>query len=185
MKIYVMRHGPAEDQSDSGQDGDRALTPSGRERVRAVGKLLVELDEAPLAIITSPLVRAVQTAEIIAVVTQIAHAKGTVEVRREMSPSGGPVELVGGLVTEERKRTLVVGHEPDLSELVAALLGKDSFRRSFDKAMVVGLHVTSPSDRSDPASSRAARPTKGIRAKLRFILDPKALRLDPDLRTPS
>jgi phosphohistidine phosphatase len=182
MKLYVMRHGPAEDQSDSGQDGDRALTPSGRERVRAVANLLVELDEAPVTIITSPLVRAVQTAEIIAVVTQRAQAKGMVEVRREMSPSGGPAELVGRLVTEGRKRTLIVGHEPDLSELVATLLGKDSFRRSFDKAMVVGLHVTSL---SNPASSRAARPAKGIRTKLRFILDPKALRLDPDVRTPS
>lgn len=182
MKLYVMRHGPAEDQSDSGHDGDRALTPSGRERVRAVAKLLIELDEAPAAIITSPLVRAVQTAEIIAVVTQLAQAKGIVEARREMSPSGATVKLVGALVAEGRKRTMLVGHEPDLSELVATLLGKDSLHRSFDKAMVVGLHVASL---SAPASSRAAHPGSDLRAKLRFILDPKALRLNPDVRTPS
>jgi len=181
MKLYVMRHGPAEDQSNSGQDGDRALTPSGRERVRAVAELLVELDEAPITIITSPLVRAVQTAEIIAAVT-LPEANGLVEVRREMSPSGDAVQLIGALVAEGRKRVMVVGHEPDLSELVATLLGKDSFRRSFDKAMVVGLHVTS---RPDPASVRTVHPPKGILTKLRFILDPKALRLDPDVRTPS
>ena len=182
MKLYVVRHGPAEDQSSSGQDGDRALTPSGRERVRSVAELLVELDEAPVTIITSPLVRAVQTAEIIAVVARPAQSKGLVEVRREMSPSGDPAELVGQLLAERRKRAMIVGHEPDLSELVATLLGKDSFRRSFDKAMVVGLHVTA---RSNPASSRTVHPPKGILTKLRFILDPKALRLDPDVRTPS
>jgi hypothetical protein len=77
---------------------------------------------------------------------------------------------------------MLVGHEPDLSELVVTLLGKDSFRRSFDKAMVVGLHVASL---SGPATSRAVHPGSDLRTKLRFILDPKSLRLDPDVRPPS
>jgi len=47
MKLYVMRHGPAEDFSASGRDADRALTPSGRDRVRDVAKAL--LDGAGLA----------------------------------------------------------------------------------------------------------------------------------------
>lgn len=177
-----MRHGPAEDQSDSGLDGDRALTAPGRERVRAVARFLVDLGEAPLAIITSPLVRAVQTAEIVAVVTQLGQGTGTVEVRREMSPSGDTSALVDSLLAEGRKRAMVVGHEPDLSELVTSLLGKGSFRRAFDKAMVVGLHVSAVSSQAN----QGREPSEGgRRSRLRFVLDPKAFSLDPDARTPS
>jgi phosphohistidine phosphatase len=78
MKLYVMRHGPAEDHADSGMDGDRALTANGRDRVRAVAALLVDLNEEPLSIITSPLVRAVQTAEVVASVTVLGDRGGTV-----------------------------------------------------------------------------------------------------------
>jgi phosphohistidine phosphatase len=178
VKLYVMRHGPAQDQSDSGLDGDRALTPSGRERVRSVAKLLVHLGEAPAAIVTSPLVRAVQTAEIVAVVTQLAP-KGSVEVRREMSPSGDARDLVGALATEGRKRVLIVGHEPDLGDLVTTLAGRAAFRRAFDKAMVVGLHVSPLSEGESPRDGFTHR---DLHTRLRFVLDPKALRLDPDHR---
>ena len=69
MKLYVMRHGPAADDSPSGRDADRALTPAGRERVTLVAKALTEGGEEPFAILSSPLVRAVETAEIVAEVT--------------------------------------------------------------------------------------------------------------------
>ncbi|MBN9165380.1 MAG: histidine phosphatase family protein, partial [Myxococcales bacterium] len=71
MKLYVMRHGPAEDNAPTGRDEDRALTPAGRERTRAVARALLAADEAPLTIIASPLVRALQTAEIVAAVTDL------------------------------------------------------------------------------------------------------------------
>ena len=64
MKLYVMRHGPAEDHHAAG-DAARALTTSGRERVRQVAELLVTEGEAPKHIVSSPLVRALQTAEIV------------------------------------------------------------------------------------------------------------------------
>jgi phosphohistidine phosphatase len=156
VKLYVMRHGPAEDRAESGVDADRALTPAGRERVRGVAKLLVDKDEKPLRILTSQLVRAVQTAEIVALTTRY---EGTVETRRELAPGGDGVELVRHLVSEETKRVMVVGHEPDLSELVSNLVG--TFDRPFEKAMVVGLRVA----------------TEG-RSRVRFVVDPKALLFD-------
>lgn len=164
MKLYVMRHGPAEDHADSGVDGDRALSPPGRERVRAVAKMLAETGEEPLLVITSPLVRAVQTAEIVALATKLGEREGTVEVRRQMAPGGDAATLAHQLVAEGKKRVMLVGHEPDLSGLVATLLG--SFGPAFDKAMIVGLHLTSDTGRG----------------RLRFILDPKRLELDPDAR---
>jgi phosphohistidine phosphatase len=159
VKLYVMRHGSAEDRSESGVDGDRALTSAGRERVRAVGKLLLDSNEEPMHIVTSPLVRAVQTAEIVALVTRLGDRDGALEVRRDLAPGGDPLRLVHQLASEGKKRVLLAGHEPDCSGLVTALLG--AFGRSFDKAMVVGLHI----------------PDQGAGARLRFILDPKKLEL--------
>jgi phosphohistidine phosphatase len=159
VKLYLMRHGTAEDQADSGLDGDRALTLAGRERVRLVAKALQDADEGPAHVVSSPLVRAVQTAEIVAIKTKLAARGGTIEVRRELSPGGEAAQFVRLFPSEGRKRTLLVGHEPDLSELVSALLG--STAKPLDKAMVVGLQL-----------SETARP------RLRFVLDPKTLQFE-------
>lgn len=159
MKLYVMRHGPASDAAESGMDGDRTLSPSGRERVRNVARTLVEAKEEPANIFTSPLVRATQTAEIVAIVTNLGDRGGTVEVRHDIAPGGSAVRLARSLALERKRRVLLVGHEPDLSALVSTLLGEPM--GPFEKAMVVGLHL--PSDGGD--------------GQLRFVLEPKTLRL--------
>jgi phosphohistidine phosphatase len=160
VKLYLMRHGPAEAQAASGLDGDRALTASGRERVRAVAKTLLESGEAPAHIVASPLVRAVQTAEIVALITRPDAHIDAVEVRRELSPEGNALAWIRTLAAKGGKRVMAVGHEPDMSSLASALLGAD-FRQGFDKAMVVGLHL----------------PTDAQNAQLRFVLDPHALKV--------
>ena len=162
MKLYLMRHGPAEAQAASGLDGDRGLTASGRERVRAVAKSLVESGEAPSHIVTSPLVRAVQTAEVVALVTRADGEASTVEVRRELSPDGHALAWIPTLSAQGRKRVMLVGHEPDMSSLALALLGHP-FGQGFDKAMVVGLHL----------------PPDAQNAQLRFVLDPHTLKVRP------
>jgi phosphohistidine phosphatase len=164
MKLYVMRHGPAEDQSASGVDGERALTAAGRERVRAVARRLVEEGEEPSQVVTSPLVRAVQTAEIVALGTKLGERGGTITVARELAPGGSAVAFARRLAAAGVKRILFVGHEPDLSNLVAGLLG--TFDTPFEKATVVGLHL--PGGDATP--------------RLRFVLEGKSLRLDPDVR---
>jgi phosphohistidine phosphatase len=153
MKLYVMRHGSAEDVSTSGRDRDRALTTSGRDRVRDVAKLLREKDEAPRVIVSSPLVRALQTAEIVAAELGVEH----VDTAHELAPGGDCTVLAKSLL--ERKRVMLVGHEPDLSTLIMTLLD-GPFAREMLKSMVVGLHM------------RAAKTT------LRFVLDPKTLRIE-------
>jgi len=166
LKLYLMRHGPAEEQADSGMDSDRALTASGRDRVRGVAKLLFDLEEQPLQVIASPLVRAVQTAEIVAVVTRLGDRQGNVQVRRELSPGGaGGAALVASLASAGAKRVMLVGHEPDMSELTSTLISKGS-PHPFEKAMVVGLQVGASGDH----------------CRLRFVLDPKSHRLALDLR---
>ncbi len=159
MKLYVMRHGPAEDDSPTGRDADRALTSAGRDRTRSVARALVEGGEAPVAILSSPLVRAVQTAEIVAAASGVEQ----IDVRREMAPGGDSLGLVAELVRAARKRVMVVGHEPDLSMLIHRLVGATP-EHGMLKAMVVGV-------RCEPAASEP----RGFTAKPRFVLDPKTL----------
>ncbi len=166
MKLYVMRHGTAEDDSPSGQDFDRALTAKGRERVREVAKKLADADEAPLLVLSSPLVRAVQTAEVVALTTELSASDGTVEIRRELAPGGDHLACVEKHHAKGQKRLMVVGHEPDLSAFVTTLLG-EPMPMAMQKAMVVGLMLGK--HRGEPA-------------KLRFILDPKELRWAMDAR---
>lgn len=176
-----MRHGPAEDFAPSSLDRDRALTASGRERVRSVASALVDAGEAPLVIVSSPLVRALQTAEIVAAVAGLdrvhEHAKakragatGQVEVRREMAPGGDEVALVSDLVRAGRKRVMIVGHEPDLSTLVLDLVGRMP-PRGMLKAMVVGLKLRATEEGALGA---------GFTARPWFVLDPKTLQWHRD-----
>lgn len=176
MKLYVMRHGPAEDSSPTGRDGDRALTPDGRERTRAVARAILADGEVPLTIVSSPLVRALQTAEIVAAVTDLEKrvreskdaggAPGAVEVRREMAPGADALALVLDLARSGRKRVMVVGHEPDLSMLVSSLIGRHP-EQGFLKSMVIGLKVDVP---PEPKPEGPA-----FTAVSRFVLDPKSL----------
>ncbi len=148
-----MRHGPAEDTSSTGRDADRALTPSGRERVRDVAHALVKENESPHAIVTSPLVRALQTAEIVAAVMKLE----SVETTRDIAPGGDAAGFVQRLISTKRKRVMIVGHEPDLSSLVFQL-AKEHLEML--KAMVVGISIRDEGTR------------------LRFVLDPKSVTMN-------
>ncbi|MBX3263751.1 MAG: histidine phosphatase family protein [Labilithrix sp.] len=188
MKLYVMRHGPAEDTSPTGRDGDRALTPEGRERTRAVARALVAEGEAPLTIIASPLVRALQTAEIVAAVTDLEKrvreakdaggAPGAVEIRREMAPGGDTLGLVLELARAGRKRAMVVGHEPDLSMLVSRLIDRQP-EPGMLKSMVVGAKVE-PAATEAPKDAPAGKRLGQASAAFRFVLDPKSLHWQRD-----
>ncbi len=150
-----MRHGPAEDYSASGRDFDRALTSSGRDRVRAVALRLREMDEVPKGIVSSPLVRAQQTAEIVAKELRTP----AIETERSLAPGGDGAAFVRGAASDGRRRLMIVGHEPDLSELVSRLLG-EPFGFDMLKAMVVGLRIV-----------------PGEKTEMRFVLDPKTLEI--------
>lgn len=176
MKLYVMRHGPAHDDSPSGRDADRALTVPGRERVAAVAKALVDAGEEPFAILSSPLIRALETAEIVSEVTHLsrraredgkakrAGATGELEIRRELGMGTEKLGLLAELVRAGRKRVMIVGHEPDLSMLVMSLVGKE-LPSGMGKGMVVGVKLT-----PDPGVAGLE-----FRSSLRFVLDPKSL----------
>jgi phosphohistidine phosphatase len=156
LKLYVMRHGPAEDDSPGG-DAHRALTPAGRDRVRDVAKALVAAGEVPKLVMSSPLVRALQTAEI---VHAYAKIEAPVQVHPAIAPHGPALDFVRDQAARGKKRLMIVGHEPDCSILVATLLGRP-LTLPFTKAMVAALRV----------------PNEGGDAVMRFTLDPKSLEI--------
>jgi phosphohistidine phosphatase len=157
--LGIMRHGPAEDFSATGRDFDRVLTPKGKDRVRDVARALVGAGEAPSVILTSPLVRARETAE------EVQRVLGNVpiEIAQEMSPGRDALGLVTTLFHEGRRGVLLVGHEPDLSDLVSCLVGFAP-RQGMLKAMVVGVDLS-------PDASEG----RGFASSARFVLDPKTL----------
>jgi phosphohistidine phosphatase len=123
MTIYFLRHGPAEDFCGPGDtDGARALTPEGKEEVRRVAGAFPRLGVRPDIILTSPLVRARQTAGIVA--RTLGLAENRVLETGHLSPGADHALLVRQLrqASFGHGGILLVGHEPDLSHFAALLL---------------------------------------------------------------
>lgn len=120
MQILLVRHGDAVEHG-ARTDGERWLSPKGRQTTRAVAAVL-RAGGAPVdRMFTSPLVRAVQTSEILAAEQGF---DGPLEVLPALVPSGDPEDVVLALDAIERPAVVaLVGHEPNVSALAARLLG--------------------------------------------------------------
>ena len=122
-EFYIMRHGIAAQRGSEGvfEDSKRKLTLEGREKMQEIAKALKRLGFVVDWIVTSPLVRAVETAQIIAA---SLDSKVPMDLCDELRPGEPPEKLLSILSKQpERKRILLVGHEPDLSILAARLMG--------------------------------------------------------------
>jgi phosphohistidine phosphatase len=121
MRVLVIRHARAVPQGAGVADTDRALTPEGRRRFEAVARGLARL-VTPDALLTSPLLRARQTAAIAA-----AAWGGLAPTPEPALASGGVDEILGALENQPPDATVaLVGHEPTVSMLVAELAGLSS-----------------------------------------------------------
>jgi len=122
MKLYLIRHAEAIERCPQVREEDRWLTPAGRDRFRENGRRLAKKGEIPAVIATSPLVRAVQTADILA---EILDFGGELCVARELAPGFSVEGLMDLAQACGMPRSLaVVGHEPDLGEVLGRLLGR-------------------------------------------------------------
>ena len=126
MKVYLVRHAEAVDAAqthEAGSDTDRWLNARGREQARVLARLLREQGVAPDAVLTSPLPRAVSTAELVA---DGLGFLGVVEVLPSLTPGAHP-RRAAQQIPAAGASVVVVGHEPGISALGALLLGKPSF----------------------------------------------------------
>jgi phosphohistidine phosphatase len=123
MELLIVRHAIAfeRDRHRWRDDGARPLSPAGMRRARKAAAGLKEISKAPDLVLTSPLVRARQTAQIL---TDVAGWPQAEEVP-ELSP-GAPAQAVLTLLAKNRvKLVAVVGHQPGLGALLAACLLED------------------------------------------------------------
>jgi phosphohistidine phosphatase len=161
MELYLFRHGIAEDGDPGSPDSARELTDDGREKAAAVVKMARKTGVRPSLILTSPYVRARQTAQIAA--DELAF-EGDILNIDSLVPHSSP-EKVWQSIRDHADETaiLLAGHEPLLSQLVAWLLNAPSLRVEMKKAALVRIDVEAP---------RAGRvgPPHGV---LRWMMIPK------------
>ena len=122
MKLYFLRHGLAGQRGEwTGNDFDRPLTEGGKERMAREAATLAKLGLNLDLIITSPLIRAYQTAEIVA--QRLNMAAKLIQDER-LAPGFGAEQLAQILRAHSDVNTLMlVGHEPDFSETISHLIG--------------------------------------------------------------
>src|SRR5438105_5012643 len=156
MEIFLVRHGVAVEREGEGPDAFRPLTGKGRRRFRKTARSFARLGCKLDLILTSPLVRAVQTAEILA-----GEAKhGDVAILEELDPKYEAADLLKAL----RKRAngsrsvALVGHEPQLSSVLAALAGVEAETLDLKKGAIVRLEARDPSQRGSAAAIWSLKP---------------------------
>ncbi|QNI69531.1 MULTISPECIES: phosphohistidine phosphatase SixA [unclassified Cyanobium] len=139
-ELLLLRHGIAEERCPGRDDGLRQLTPEGWRRTRQVVDQLSRLGLGGDRLITSPLARARQTAD-------IAFAAGlaaSLEASEALAPGGEALALLLARLEaqEAEQRLLLVGHEPDLGGLAARLIGAACGSIALKKAGVALLRCS-------------------------------------------
>lgn len=159
MRLFLLRHGIAEDGGPSLRDFDRALTERGRAELHWIARGMQNLSVGPAPILSSPLVRARQTAELVAPVLGARF-----DITEELS-SGADFGALQRLISahSNAESLMLVGHEPDLADLAAALVGAHQGALVLKKAGLIRIDLPG---RAEPRAGR-----------LRWLLTPSQLKL--------
>jgi phosphohistidine phosphatase len=142
MELYVVRHGIAIDREDPKcpPDPERYLTEEGIEKTKRVAAAVAELSASPDLLLSSPYVRAMQTAEIFAAALDYPKQK----IRRTdlLLPGSEPTLFFRELAKDKQTSTLFIfGHAPQLDDIIASALGSKHHITSLKKAGVALLEL--------------------------------------------
>ncbi len=165
MQVYLLRHGIAEIGRAGALDRDRALVPEGRKKLRAVLKAAKKAELGPELIVTSPYLRARQTAEIAREILGGELAESTALV-----PASRPEAVWDEIRVHEAvapNQMLLVGHEPLFGQLLGYLLGVPELIVDFKKGALARVDFEGP--------IAAPRPPRGV---LRWFATSKIVGLD-------
>jgi len=159
-ELYLIRHGIAEERGEAWPDDTkRPLTDEGIDRLQKSARALERLGVSFDVVLTSPLVRTHQTAEIVA---SACSPKPSVVNVEALAPGGSTAAVIAELEKHAKKtRIAIVGHEPDIGELAAKLAGM-RVDLEFKKGAIARIDVE-------------ALPPKEP-GQLRWFLPPKFLR---------
>jgi phosphohistidine phosphatase len=133
MDIYFLRHALAVERAPSGKDADRSLTSKGQRKTWDSAEAMEKLGLKFEAILSSPYLRARQTAEIVA---EAFNAQKLLRITETLAPGGTLKLFVGYVNTLEPlpEKLLAVGHEPDLSQFISVLVsGSDKVQLTLKK----------------------------------------------------
>ena len=160
LELYLIRHGVAAERGEEfPDDSKRPLTSSGIARLRKEAKALEALGVGFDHIITSPLVRTRQTADVF---VEMLKSKPSLSMSDALAPAGAPTAVVQELGKHMRKpRIALVGHEPNIGELAARLIGART-PIEFKKGAICRIDFE-------------VFPPKGI-GQLRWFITPRMLR---------
>jgi phosphohistidine phosphatase len=141
MLLYLIRHGIAMDREDHNcpPDTERPLTPRGMKKSHAAALGLLAMKVKPDAVLTSPWLRAVQTAEIFCEVVGFSSKK---IIRSDaLKGNSNPVELFRELSKLKAKEVICVGHEPHLHHVIGQVLRTSARITELKKAGVACLEL--------------------------------------------
>jgi phosphohistidine phosphatase len=150
MQLYLIRHGIAVDRDDPRcpPDTERPLTPKGIKRSRAAALGLRALEVKPNAVLTSPWLRALQTAEIFCAALRYPAKK---IIRTDaLKGTSAPSDLLRELQSMKAKVVLCFGHEPQLHLVIGHVLRTSAKITELKKAGVALLEI----ERAAPAQGR-------------------------------
>ena len=142
MELYIVRHGIAIDREDPKcpPDPERYLTEEGIEKTKKVAKGVAALGAAPDLLLSSPYVRAWQTAEIFA--SAFDSPKGKIRKTDHLLPGAEAAALFRELAKEKDASVVFVfGHGPNVDDVLAAALGVKHHATSMKKAGVALLEL--------------------------------------------
>ncbi|MBE9223211.1 phosphohistidine phosphatase SixA [Cyanobacterium stanieri LEGE 03274] len=141
MKIYFVRHGIAQERIAGEDNPERALTPKGIAKTHQVAQKLKQVENCCNLIITSPYVRAKQTAEIL-YEHKIAPK---IEERNYLMPDGDIQPWLHSLQNSSYSKDdklILVGHQPDLGNWAETLIwGKSAKKITLKKAGIIGINI--------------------------------------------
>lgn len=142
MELYIVRHGIAIDREDPKcpPDPERYLTEQGIEKTKRVAAGVAALSAAPDLLLSSPYVRAMQTAEIFA--AALDYPKQKIRHTDLLLPGAEPTVFFRELVKDKQNSTLFIfGHTPQLDDVIATALGSKHHITSLKKAGVALLEL--------------------------------------------
>lgn len=121
--LYILRHGQAHDLEDGkfNNDFERNLTDEGKEKIKSLSLFFNKLDEEVEIVLSSPFIRAKETAEIF---TNKLTSKPPLKIVDFLSCGVSPKEIINGLIPYfSYKKIIIVGHAPDLELFLGKIVG--------------------------------------------------------------